>query len=149
MHLAKYVASFLAALLFASEVQARTEDFSGTWYIDLRTKVQQQQNKDCGGAEFILKQTGDRITGNHTYATVDCGRLNEGGENTVKGIVVGSTAILVVTSGRNGAIVMGKAVKSKNALYWESLDDIAPGQPDGEISLILGKGILHLEKDAH
>ncbi len=42
-------------------------------------------------------------------ATVDCGRLNEGGEGTVTGVVTGNTAVLVVTSGRNGAIMLGTA----------------------------------------
>ena len=146
MGVVRFIAAFIVASLFAGATYAKTEDFSGTWYIDLRSKVERQEQKDCGGAYFALTQVGDSITGNHTFATVGCGHLNEGGENSVKGIAVGSTAVLVVTSGRNGAIVMGKAVKRHHLLYWTTLDEIAPGQGEGDSPLILDKGVLHLEK---
>ena len=49
-------------------------------------------------------------------ATSGCGRINAGGEGTVKGVVIGQTAVLVITSGRNGAIVMGTAKLIKSSL---------------------------------
>jgi len=72
--------------------------FSGTWSIDLRTPEQKAQRAECGEASFVLLQTGKKITGSHTMATVGCGRLNEGGEGTVKGRVAGSRAFLVIRS---------------------------------------------------
>ena len=121
---------------------AADADFSGTWYIDLRSPKEEKSGAECGGASFILSQSGERIVGNHTFATVGCGRLNEGGDGTVQGIVVGSTAVLVVTSGRNGAIVMGKAIKKGDSLYWTTITEIKPGEPEGDSPLILGKGVL-------
>lgn len=138
-----------AASLFAFvqlPALAADTDFSGRWRIDLRTTKERQQQRDCGGATFVLKQAGDRIVGNHTFATVGCGRLNEGGDETVKGIVVGATAVLVVTSGSNGAVVFGKATRQGDRLQWSTVDEVAPGQPEDD-ALILQKGTLLLEKE--
>ena len=71
-----------------------------------------------------------------------CGRLNEGGEGTVKGVVVGQTAVLVVTSGRNGAIVLGEARLQGSALDWQTVEDIRPGEPETDSPLIFRKGIF-------
>ncbi|MDZ4327801.1 MAG: hypothetical protein U1A73_22675, partial [Pseudomonas sp.] len=78
----------------------------------------------------------------HTMSTVGCGRLNEGGEGTVTGKVVGSRALLLVTSGRNGAIVKGMATLRNNTLIWETKENIKAGEPAGDSPLILGKGSL-------
>jgi hypothetical protein len=135
----------VASLWLAVSAQAAGVDFSGKWSIDLRSQKERKQNVECGGASFNLSQIGDRISGGHEFATSGCGRLNEGGDGTVKGVVVGSSAVLVVTSGRNGAVVMGKAVRKGNLLYWKTLEEIRPGEPEGDSPLILGQGILALE----
>ena len=119
-------------------------NFAGMWVIDIRPES--QRNAECGHAYFTLLQKGDRLCGDHTFATPGCGRLNEGNPGSVKGIIVGSTAVLVVTSGRNGAIVMGKATRRGNTLHWTTLEDIKPGEPEGDSPLILGKGTLELDK---
>ena len=116
--------------------------FTGSWSIDLRSPSEQTRNVECGVASFNLVQSGSSISGDHTFSTPGCGRLNEGGEGTVKGVVVGNTAVLVVTSGRNGAIVMGKATVKGNSLYWQTLEEIKQGEPEGDSPLILGKGRL-------
>lgn len=116
--------------------------FSGTWAVDLRTPEQKAQRAECGEASFVLLQTGKKITGSHTMATVGCGRLNEGGEGTVKGRVSGNRALLVVTSGRNGAVVKGVATLKNEALYWEITEEVKAGEPEGDSPLILGKGLL-------
>jgi len=121
-------------------------DFTGTWTIDLRTKAERKRKLECGVAAFELAQSGDLITGDHTFSTVGCGRLNEGGPETVKGVVVGNTAILVVTSGRNGAIVMGKATRSQDRLRWVTLQEVKPSETPGDSPLILGSGTLIRER---
>lgn len=130
--------TFLAALA----AQAAPLDFSGHWFLDLRTPADRQQKLECGSATFELTQNGDRILGSHRMATAACGRLNEGGPETVKGVVVGDTAVLVVTSGRNGAIVMGTARLRGNSLHWQTLDEIRPGDPEGDSPLIMAQGVL-------
>lgn len=117
-------------------------NFNGTWSIDLRSKAEQAQGVECGLATFVLVQTGSKIAGDHTFSTPGCGRLNEGGEGSVKGVVVGNTAVLVVTSGRNGGMVMGKATTKGKTLLWQILEEIKAGEPEGDSPLILGKGLL-------
>jgi hypothetical protein len=121
-------------------------DFSGVWTKDLRSKAEIKSKAECGNAVFELKQTGDQITGSHSFATVGCGRLNEGGDGTVRGVVVGDVAVLTVISGRNGAVAIGKAKRQGNVLYWQYLDEVKPGEPDGDSPLILNSTTLRLEK---
>ena len=75
-------------------------------------------------------------------STVGCDRLNEGGEGTVKGVVLGARAVLVVTSGRNGGMVMGTAKLRNGALQWQTTEEVRPGEPEGDSPLILGRGLL-------
>ncbi|MDO9312993.1 MAG: hypothetical protein Q7T97_00420 [Burkholderiaceae bacterium] len=75
-------------------------------------------------------------------ATVGCGRLNEGDQESVKGVVIGGVAVLVVISGRNGAVVLGKATVEGQSLHWETLDGIRAGDPSGDSPLILSRGVL-------
>jgi len=133
------VASLLARCSLAMAAEA---PFSGGWSIDIRTPSERKQNAECGNATFTLVQDRDHIAGSHVMATAGCGRVNEGGDGTVKGIVVGSTAVLVVTSGRNGAIAMGTATLQGGLLHWRTIDEVKPGEPPGDSSLILGQGVL-------
>jgi len=142
MSLVREVLLFSAIAFIAQGVRAADRKFSGTWSIDLRTPEQKAQNADCGEASFVLKQRGSAITGSHTMATVGCGRLNEGGEGTVKGQVVGDRALLLVTSGRNGAVVKGVATLKNGGLFWETKEEVKAGEPEGDSPLILGKGWL-------
>jgi len=119
-------------------------DFTGFWTKDLRTKAEIKNKVECGSAHFNLKQTGDQITGEHSFATVGCGRVNDGG--LVRGVVVGGVAILTVISGRNGAVVIGKAKRNGNALNWQYLEEIKPGIPEGDSPLILHSTTLRLEQ---
>ena len=118
-------------------------DFTGVWAKDLRTKGEIKSKVECGNSLFDLKQTGDQITGTHSFATAGCGRLNEGG--LVRGVVVGDVAVLTVISGRNGAVAIGKAKRKGNILDWQYLEEIKPGEPEGDSPLILNSTTLRLE----
>ena len=131
-----------AIALLTQSVRAADAKFSGTWSIDLRTPEQKAKNAECGEASFVLMQVGKEIAGSHTMSTVGCGRLNEGGEGTVKGRVVGTRALLLVTSGRNGATVKGVATLRNNVLFWETKEEVRAGEPAGDSPLILGSGSL-------
>lgn len=122
-------------------------DFTGDWKIDVRSPLERKQGVECGNASFSLKQTGRKIVGDHTFYTAGCGRINEGGEGTVKGTAVGNTAILVVTSGRNGAVVRGRATLEGRLLHWVTLQELKPGEPEGDSPLILGNGMLTPEHE--
>ena len=129
-----------------SNAIAASVDFSGHWFIDLRSQEERERKAGCGNADFTLSQANHRITGSHSFATVDCGQLNEGGDGTVRGYVMESTAVLVVTSGRNGAVVLGKATRHGDKLHWVSLEEIKPGDPPTDSPLILGDAVLTLQK---
>jgi hypothetical protein len=68
--------------------------------------------------------------------------MNEGGRETVKGVVVNGTAVLVVTSSRNGAVVMGTASLRDSKLHWQMLEEVRAGEPEGDSPLILGERVL-------
>jgi hypothetical protein len=121
---------------------AAESKFSGTWSVDMRTPEQKTRRAKCGEATFVLLQTGKKITGSHTMTTVDCGRINEGGQGTVNGRVVGNHALLSVTSGRNGAVVKGVATLTDKRLDWKITEEIKAGEPEGDSPLILKKGTL-------
>lgn len=142
MRITYLAATFVAIFGWSCSCLAVEVDFSGTWSIDIRSPSERKKNVECGRAYFELSQVGTKIIGNHEFATPGCGRLNEGGEGTVKGVVVGSVAVLVVTSGRNGAIVMGEATRKGESLRWVTLEEIKPGETQGDSPLILHKGIL-------
>jgi hypothetical protein len=131
------LSSLLAASLFST--LARSEDFTGVWSIDSRTNEQRKNHVECGAAFFTLTQINNTITGTHDFATAYCGRLNESG--AVEGFVKGSTATLVVTSGRNGEKVKGRAILKNDKLYWKVLKRLSPGDPPND-GLILAKGVL-------
>jgi hypothetical protein len=139
----KILSYFLTSLLLLAPIAAIAQDqlFAGEWSIDLRSEQEKQKEMECGEAGFSLQQSGDAITGSHQFYTVGCGRINEGGPASVHGIAVGNTATLVVTSGRTGTIVMGKAVLDGNSLRWETREEIYAGT-QGDSPLILSKGTL-------
>lgn len=133
----------VAALLLINTLpalHAAESSFTGSWYLDLRTPEQIQAKTECGAAGFELVQQGNTATGTHYFATVNCGRINEGGE--VKGTVTGSEAVLYVTSGRNGAVVRGRATLQGGQLRWQTLKEIKEGVPEGDSGLVLGDGVL-------
>lgn len=111
----------------SAHLKTQEMPFSGTWEIDSRTQSERIKKVECGVATFELHQSGQKVPGSHSFATPNCGRMNDGGEDTVKGYVMGQTAFLVVTSARNGAIVMGKADRVGKSLRWLVLDEINPG----------------------
>ena len=135
--------SFVALLLLASASVAAASDFSGEWEIAL---CDNGRGKPCGSAHFSLLQYGTRICGDHMFYTAGAGRINEGFPGFVRGTVEGETAILLVRSGRNDALVRGKAIRVGDDLQWQTLEELEPGDPVGD-GLILEKGILKRESE--
>ncbi|WP_165681354.1 hypothetical protein [Metapseudomonas otitidis] len=137
------LARLLAALLLQATPAlclAEPTFFTGSWYLDLRTPEQQAAQAECGGAGFDLTQQGNTVHGTHYLATVNCGKLNDGGE--VRGTVTGSEAVLFVTSGRTGEVVKGKATLQGDTLRWQVLETVKAGEPEWEAGLVLREGAL-------
>lgn len=128
--------------LLALNSACAEQPFTGEWQIDLRTSVEQSAGAECGIAKFRLVQVGEKVSGEHSMAPAGCGRLNEGGERTVEGTATGNTAILLVTSDRNGEIVRGRAIREGANLRWTILERVKLGEPPGDSGLILDRGLL-------
>jgi hypothetical protein len=122
-----------AALLFAGT--AKAGEFDGTWEY---RKCFSKKEGDCDSYYFSLVQKSDRLCGQHSGSSRELNQLNEGGP--VHGIVVGKTAVLTVTSGRNGEIVLGKANLIAKNLRWETVQRIYEAKSDD--ALILDRGVL-------
>ena len=133
--------SLIALLALASVSSGAVPDFSGEWEIAL---CYNGKDQPCGSAHFSLLQYGTRICGDHMFYTAGAGRMNEGNPGSVRGTVEGDTAVLLVRSGRNGALVRGKATRVGNDLRWKTLEKLEPGEPVGD-GLILSEGILKRE----
>ncbi|MFS2036318.1 hypothetical protein ACEN8I_20010 [Polaromonas sp. CT11-55] len=146
IYIVQILASFGLALFAPAKAQGLSTPFTGTWSIDLRTPAEKKDKVECGTAVFKLSQTGAKIVGDHSMATPGCGRMNEGGEGTVKGLVVGGTAVLTVTSARNGQIVFGSAKVRGDSLHWQVSEEIKAGEPEGDSGLILQSGVLRRER---
>jgi hypothetical protein len=129
-----------------SVAYAESTKFNGTWTLDLRSTEEKRKGMECGLATFSLKQNRNKVSGTHSFSTPNCGRMNEGGENSVKGIVIRQTAVLVVTSGRNGEIVMGTAQLHKNRLFWKTEEILRHAEPEGDSPLMLNAGVLSQKK---
>lgn len=130
------------SILALSHIGVAAKGFSGKWEIDLRTPQERKQLLECGTASFKLSQRGEKVSGEHSMATVGCGRLNEGGEGSVSGVARGNTAVLTVTSGRNGQVVRGTAKLEGATFHWRTQKELKPGEPKGDSGLILGSGVL-------
>jgi hypothetical protein len=138
----------LAALLVVvCAANAEALPFNGSWSIDLRSAQERAEGRDCGNARFELTQVGDRISGSHSMSTVGCGRVNEGGTGSVKGVVVRGVAVLIVTSCRNGAVVLGTATIRNGALHWMYREEVQQTDSEGDSPLILNTAVLSREKD--
>lgn len=133
------------ALILSPSAMAQGADFSERWVIDLRTDAQRRDGVECGRASFTLIQDEERLTGSHAFSTPGCGRINEGGPGSVVGVVSGDTALLRVTSGRNGAQVRGTATLKDGKLVWETTGEVRAGTPAGDSALILNRGVLTRE----
>lgn len=118
--------------------QSKQYDFSGQWHVSLCDKNISEQ---CGGFTAYLVQDGEKICGDHYFATPGLGRLNEGSPRSVIGTVDDDAANLFVTSGRNGAVLRVRAVKKGETLDWKIVEDLKVGL-EGESALVLNEGQL-------
>jgi hypothetical protein len=136
----KALAYAVSIFFLSTSLAEAAPNFSGSWSVDLRSAEEKKKNVECGSATFDLAQSKNEIIGNHTFATPGCGRINEGGQGTVKGKVKGNVATLTVTSGRNGAVFVGIATLKGNTMVWAVSKQLRSGVPESDSPLVLQKG---------
>ena len=132
------IAIVIAAAGFATAAQADTGAFAGAWGV--KHCMPGRPKDDCGGFYLYLIQRGTRICGDHFMATPGLGRLNEGGDRSVVGAVVGSAAIVEITSGRDGTRYLAQARRVKDKLEWKLLEELKKG--DGFDSPLVGHNLV-------
>lgn len=139
----KYPLISILLTFFLLSSEAIGADFTGTWSIDLRLSEEKKTKIECGIAEFSLNQLADNsVIGTYAYATPGCGRLTN---SSIEGTAKGKTAILLVTSDRNGAVFKGKATIKNGKLYWHIIKQISSSDSPYD-GLILEEGILEINK---
>lgn len=129
--------------LKSSDGEKTIPAFSGQWHLELCDK---SISEECGGFTVYLIQTGEKICGDHFFATPGRGRLNEGAPRSIIGSVTeGNVANIEITSGRNGAVFSVRATRDGDSLNWEVMKEVKRGL-EGDSALVLDKGILRQEK---
>lgn len=102
-------------------------NFNGVWEIRWCGNV---SSHECGGFFLYLVQNGNRICGDHFFATVNVGRLNEGGSRSVVGTIAGNIAQVKIKSGRDNSIFRAQIRHLENKLDWRLGRQIKAGNFD-------------------
>jgi hypothetical protein len=127
-------ASAVGLLVLSSSAWAgsRPSDLSGAWASD--RCGDSGQKSSCGAFVLYLVQNKDRICGSYFGARQHLSQVDEGEPRSVRGVVVGNTAVVSIESGRNGAIYLGAARKSGGTLHWQVVEAIKkPSSGDVDI----------------
>lgn len=95
----------------------------------------------CGGFYVYITQKGSRICGAHYGADERANRMDDGVPGSIVGTVVGSTAVLAITSERNHSIYLVKAERRNRSLNWKIIQTIKEGD-NGEPAFISEKDLL-------
>lgn len=104
---------------------AEAKPFHGTW--GNKWCGESNPGPICGGFYVYLTQQGSRICGAHYGADERANRMDEGAPGSIVGTVLGSTAILVITSERNHSIYLAKAERKNRSLNWKVIQTIKEG----------------------
>jgi len=126
------LATLALALLFTgSALAADAPSFQGSWTVPLCALGDPEK---CGGFELYLVQRGTRLCGDHFAATPGLGRLNEGAPRSVAGTVLGKTAVVAITSGRDGSVLLARIERTAKGLSWKVIERVKEGeQADGAL----------------
>ncbi len=85
---------------------------------------------ECGSFVLHLIRTEEGLCGEHFVATPGAARLDEGDPGSVLGSGRDGDAVLVVRSGRNGALYMGRVQRRGAGLVWTRIGMIDAGSDD-------------------
>jgi hypothetical protein len=133
--------AFATILLASMPVHAGPKTFTGVW-----SSMTCDGPDRCGGFVLYLVQDGSRLCGNHFYATMGAGRLNEGVPRSIVGNANGAVARVRITSGRDNSIYQAKLQLVRGAIKWQRLRQLKPGDLDE--ALIPEDDSLRPETDA-
>jgi hypothetical protein len=121
----RWALTLLVLVFTGSPRAADTPSFQGSWAVPLCALGDPEK---CGGFELYLVQRGTRLCGDHFAATPGLGRLNEGAPRSVVGTVTGNTAVVAITSGRDGSILLARITRTSSGLRWKVAERVKEGE---------------------
>ena len=133
------ILAFLSILSIPYARAAETQQFHGSW--GKKWCGESNPGPICGGFYVYLTQEGSRICGAHYGADARANRMDDGVPGSIIGTVVGSTAVLVITSERNHSIYLAKAERKNHSLDWKIIQTVKEGD-NGEPAFISDEDIL-------
>lgn len=124
-----------ASLQASASTAARGETvrFEGVW--STKWCDTSRPDSECGGFTALLVQQGDRLCGRFSGVRPGVTQVDEGGPQSVRGLVVNGTAVVAAMSGRNEGTYLVRLDREGQHLRWRLLEQV--GSPDnGDIQLI-------------
>jgi hypothetical protein len=126
-------------------VDADGVGFGGAWHVPWCEEGATVGH--CGGFTVYLVQTGDRICGSHYGSDERQNRMDEGEPRSISGVVVGSTAVMTIKSGRNHGVFLVRASRKGRSIAWETVDTVIEGN-NGEPAFISERDLLKRDMSA-
>jgi len=128
-------ASVVGLLMLSSPAWAgpRLADLSGVWGSDRCSESGQEAS--CGTFMLYLVQNKDRICGSYFGGRPHLSQVDEGEPRSVRGVVVGNTAVISIESSSSGAIYLATARRSGHSLRWQTVGTVK-NPPFGDVDFI-------------
>lgn len=121
-----------AALCVPAPGWATRPLFDGEWSV--RWCDRNDPTAECGGFLLSLVQHGDRLCGSYSGARVRLSQLDEGDARAIRGVAIGSDAVLTIESARSGDIHLVRATVRGDAMHWRIVDTVH--DVDGDIDVL-------------
>jgi hypothetical protein len=131
-----FFVAVLGAMSCPSDAVARPRDevpasLEGVW----EGKLCHKGGASCGSFSVVLVQRGRAVCGTHASATRDLSKIDEGDPGSLTGTVKGKAAVVIITSGRNGASYIASVRFNLNRADWVIVGPVSPST-SGDSDLI-------------
>jgi hypothetical protein len=126
----RLVALALLCFVAVSPGAVQPVSFAGAW---AEPMCAQGDREKCGGFFLEIAQRGSHLCGEHFAATPGLGRLDEGEPRSVIGTVVGNTAVVSITSGRDGTEFFAHIRRVGSRLTWKVVERVREGDGTGSL----------------
>ena len=131
--------SLQASASASTAALSETVRFEGVW--STKWCDTSRPDSECGGFTALLVQQGDRLCGRFSGVRPGLTQVDEGGPQSVRGLVVNGTAVVAAVSGRNEGTYLVRLDREGQRLRWRLLEQV--GAPDnGDIQLIALDDVL-------
>lgn len=105
--------------------------FEGSWHVpwcDAR-----RSGADCGGFSITLVEREGRLCGTYDGARVGLTQIDEGSGKAIKGVRIGNSAVMTLTSARSGDIYLVRGELQGDRLVWKVIGDVHDAEGDVDV----------------